>query len=119
MNDLEQKGEEADDIALDPEYCHDKDKPRSTMEQYVSLVGAEVATNLEGIARARLEKPPRQYQSDAVVHQAYMQATTGGGDCGDDVDANNDPAGPGPAGVAAYFEPIPWNVQTVEDMQNI
>ena len=40
----------------DPAHCHDKEKPRATMAQYVALVGADVAVNLEGIALARLEK---------------------------------------------------------------
>ena len=44
---------------IDPEHCHDKHKPRATVAQYVALVGEEVAANLEGIARARLEKRPR------------------------------------------------------------
>ena len=56
------------------------------MKQYVAIVGQDVAANLEGIASARLEKRPRQYQSDAAVHQAYMQATTGGGTRGEDGD---------------------------------
>ena len=50
---------------------------------YVSLFGEEVVANLEGIARARLEKRPSQYQSDAAVHHAYVRATTGGGETGD------------------------------------
>ena len=50
---------------------------RATVAQYVALIGEEVAGNLEGIARARLEKRRRQYQSDAAVHQAYVQVTTG------------------------------------------
>ena len=52
----------------DPEYCHDQGKPRATMRQYVSLIGEDAAANLEGDARARLQKHPRQYQSDAAVH---------------------------------------------------
>jgi len=29
-------------------HCHDREKPRATVEQYVALVGADVAANLEG-----------------------------------------------------------------------
>ncbi len=45
-------------------------KPRATVAQYVALVATQVAPNLEGIALAREEKKPRQYQSDAAVQQA-------------------------------------------------
>ena len=58
--------------ALDPPHCHDRSKPRATVAQYAALVGEEVAWNLECIARARLEKRPREYQSDAAVHQSFM-----------------------------------------------
>jgi len=106
--------------SLDPEYCHDRFEPRCTMKQYVALVGQDVAANLEGIASARLEKRPRQYQSDAAVHQAYMQATTGGGTEGEDGDGEGSEiiAAPKPASLA-HFEPLPWNISTAEDMQNI
>ena len=48
------------------------------MKQYAALVGRLVAQNLEGLARARMEHRPRQYQSDAAVHQAYLRMTAGG-----------------------------------------
>ena len=64
---------------LDPEHCHDREKPRATVAQYAALLSTQVAAHLEGIARARLERRPRQYQSDAAVHQAYMKATSGWG----------------------------------------
>ena len=39
--------------SLDPPHCHDRIKPRATVEMYVSLVATQVAPNLEGIALAR------------------------------------------------------------------
>eukprot|EP00974_Lingulodinium_polyedra_P042342 4063796-Lingulodinium_polyedra.AAC.1 len=50
----------------DPRSCPDKEKPRATVKQYVSFVATQVAQNLEGMAFARGEKKPRQYQSDAA-----------------------------------------------------
>ena len=99
----------------DPEICHDKDKPRATVEQYVALVGEDVATNLEGVARASREKRPRQYQSDAAIHHAYMRSTVGGGDGmgdgdQDDVEAAQDSVKP----ASAYFEPLPWGLVSEE-----
>ena len=108
--------------SIDPDYCHDREKPRATVRQYVALVGEEVAANLEGIARARLEKRPRQYQSDAAVHQAYMQATSGGGEDENDGDiAEAGDASAAPTSVKAHFEPIPYTnvTKSVEDMQKI
>ena len=103
-----------------PEHCHDREKPRATLQQYVSLVGTEVALNLEGIARARLEKRPRQYQSDAAVHQAYMQTTTGGGAEQDNREEADGPqTGEAPKTVLSYFEPVPWDISSLEDMQQV
>ena len=106
---------------LDPSHCHDRGKARATVQQYVALIGDEVAGNLEGIARARLEDPRCEYQTDAAVHQAYMQIATGGGECGD----NDEPAeaaadGAAPAEVSLrHFETIPWNIHSEEEMQTI
>ena len=106
--------------ALDPPYCHDRSKPRATVAQYAALVGEEVAWNLEGIARARLEKRPRQYQSDAAVHQSFMKATTGGGELPGGEDAAEGEAGvEAPKAVQAFFEPIPWDVSSVKDMRAV
>ena len=103
---------------LDPDWCHDRAKPRATVEQYTSLVGEDVAANLEGIARARKDKKPRQYQSDAAVHQAYMQATTGGGEPGDDA-AEAEPTTEPPKAVQTYFEPLPWQITSKDEMEKI
>ena len=106
--------------ALDPEWCHDRNKPRATMEQYVALVGEDVAVNLEGIARARMEKRPRQYQSDAELHQAYIQAVTvagGPGDGGAEGDA--EPPTEGPKVSKSFFEPLPWGLTSQEDMVKV
>ena len=106
--------------AEDPEPVgsHDRGKPRATMAQYVALIGEDVAANLEGIARARLEKPPRQYQSDAAVHQAYMQTVSGGGEHAGDGEPPEDAAQvEAPKTVAAYFEPLPWDITTDDELR--
>ena len=88
LNEMWTEEEEAEpgQTQQDPEYCKDKDKPRATVEEYVAIIGQEVALNLEGIARARLEKKPRQYQVDAAVHAAHIKVTTGGGLGNEDAD---------------------------------
>ena len=43
-------------LPLDPDYCHDRKKQRASVLQYTALIGADVAANLEGISRARMEK---------------------------------------------------------------
>ena len=116
--DAESGGEDAalqGSCGLDPDWCHDRAKPRATVEQYTALVGEEVAANLEGIARARTEKKPRQYQSDAAVHEAYIQATTGGGEPGEDA-GEVEPATEPPKAVQTYFEPLPWSITSEEEM---
>ena len=65
------------DVEQQPD--HDHDKPRATVAQYVAVVGHSVALNLDGLAQARVEKHPRAYQTDAQVHEVYIQATSGGG----------------------------------------
>ena len=57
----------------------DKGKPRATVKQYAALIAQKVMAHLEGLALARLEKRPRPYQTDAEIHQAYITATSGGG----------------------------------------
>ena len=56
----------------------DAEKPRATVRQYAALIAQKVHSNLEGLARARLEKRPRPYQTDAEMHQSYLTATSGG-----------------------------------------
>jgi len=108
------------ELSSDPPHCHDRGKPRATVQQYTSLIGVDVAVNLEAVARARLEKRPRQYQSDAEVHQAYVQVTTGGGGVLDGQDAGEgDPTTDGVAPAKGYFEPLPWGITSREDMQKI
>ena len=115
----EEQQEEVPTFGAEPSYCFDREKPRATLQQYVALVGEEVAVNLEGIARARLEKRPRQYQSDASVHQTYMQATSGGAGDADGEEADIAEAGAPPKSVLVHFEPIPWNISSIEDMQRV
>ena len=79
------------------------------MKQYAAIVGLQVAQNLEGLARARLEKRPRQYQSDAAVHQAYLRMTAGGDGPSDGEgadDAADDPP-PAPQLKIGTFEELP------------
>jgi len=104
---------------LDPPHCPDKNKPRARVAEYSALVGVDVAMNLEGIARARLERRPRQYQGDAEIHQAYIQATTGGGAGGDDEDFEARPEGAGLQPTKEFFEPLPWGITTQEDMSKV
>ena len=70
---------------------HDSGKPRATMQQYASIIGQEVAANLEGLARARLEKHPRAYQTDAEIHESYTKIVYGGEDGVGDGEADGDP----------------------------
>ena len=103
---------------LDPEWCHDRAKPRATVQHYTALIGDDVAANLEALAWARMDKRPRQYQSDAAVHQAYMQATTGGGEAGDDA-GDAEPETEAPKPVKNFFEPLPWNITGKDEMEKI
>ena len=79
------------------------------MKQYAAIVGLQVAQNLEGLARARMEHRPRQYQSDAAVHQAYLRMTAGG-DGADDCEGAGDAADDPPAAPqfkVGAFEELP------------
>ena len=53
-------------------------KPRATVRQYAALIADQVQANLEGLARARVEKHSRPYRTDAEIHQSYIKATAGG-----------------------------------------
>ena len=104
---------------IDPENCPDRAKPRPTVAQYAALLSTQVACNLEGIAGARLERRPRQYQSDASSHQAYMKATTGGGLGADgEADMDSEDLSEAPQEVRQHFEPLPWDISSEEDMQS-
>ena len=102
---------------MDPEHCPDRDKPRATVQQYVALVGETVSANLEGIARARLEKRPKQYQSDAAIHHAFMRSTAGGGEAPCDGDPEEKEAMEGSVKPASgYFEPLPWDLSSADEL---
>ena len=109
--------------SLDPAHCPDKDKPRATARQYVSMIAMQVAPNLDGIALAREENKPRQYQSDADVQSAYLKATTGGG-AGEDESAEagegvEHPGAP-PSAVRTHFQPAPtWGIRGEQDMVDV
>ena len=102
-------GGPVDPVCEDP-VDHDAAKPRATMAQYVAIVGRDVALNLEGLALARVEKPKRMYQTDAEIHQHYIE-TTGGGhavddEAGDEVaEAARDTV---PTKYTGVFLPIRW-----------
>ena len=84
-----------DDGAADPSAApsidYDARTPRASVRQYSSLIGERVATNLEGLARARHEKPTKRREEDAHVHESYIKMTIGGGhdaaDAGSDTEA--------------------------------
>ena len=115
LRSVDEEASEMPSTEVDPEWCHDRAKPRASVEQYTSLVGVMVARNLEGIARARSDKRQRQYQSDATVHQAYIQATTGGGGREDgDEGLEAEPSDEAPQKAKAFFEPLPWGITSQE-----
>ena len=90
------------------------------MEQYVAVLGCQVAHNLEGIALAREDKKPRQYQSDAQVHQQYCMATTGGGAHDGDDASEEEPHGQAPQeAIGEHFRPLPWGIVSKEDMLSV
>ena len=75
--------------------------------------------NLGGIARARLEKPPRAYQTDAEIHTEYTKTVYGGGEDGADMDGDDDdqlPV-PGVGAMDAMFQPMgAWDECTFNDI---
>ena len=109
--------------SMDPDHCPDKGKPRVTLKQYVSLVATEVAANLEGIALAREEKKPRQYQSDAAIHETFPSATAGGGFGGEEATEAAEGAGPSnepPRELGLeHFPPLPWGILSHEEMTRV
>lgn len=54
------------------------DYARCTVAQYSCLLASERISNLEGIARARLEKPQKRRDLDAQVHEEYSKLATMG-----------------------------------------
>ena len=90
------------------------------MLQYGALIGEEVASHLEGLARARVEKHKRMYQTDQEIHEQYVKLTTGGGEGAQDDGA--DEVGPDERGAAisneADFPILPWN-RDKDDMATV
>ena len=76
---------EASEVAPDP----DEGKLRATVKQYAALVAQRVQAHLEGLARARVEKRPRAYTTDAEIHQSYITATSGGAQRAEDEPEDN------------------------------
>ena len=105
--------------SLDPSDDPDSEKPRASVEEYVAVVGDAVALNLDGVARSRVERKQRQYRTDAEIVQAYVTSITGGGE-GPDGDDDECEPGQAPAPTKRqFFEPVPWNIETTEEMQRI
>ena len=76
--------------------------------------------NLECLARARVEKPKKQRDTDALVPEPLMTITSGGGH--DDGEAGEDGdvqiAGP-TVKTSRVYPPIPWNFSTDEEMKSL
>ena len=104
------------DIAASVEHASDPDadKPRVTVREYTALIGEEVMAHLEGLARARKEKHPRAYQTDAEIHQSYIAATSGGAGGGDE-DVDEDHTGnTAPSPAAEVFPLVRWDYDADE-----
>ena len=100
---------------------HDAAKARATVGQYSALVGEQVADNLEGIARARLQKPPRAYQTDAEIHADFTTQVVGGGGEDEAAAACTEDNLPVPGGSAhdAMFQPMgTWDDAELRDIIN-
>ena len=98
----------------------DANKPRATVAHYVAINGQEVSTNLEGIARARAEKHPKLRETDAKVHEAYLRATTGGGEAGSaEADDSAVPVEGCVKTSATQFPPLPWGFSDLDEMNAI
>ena len=96
----------------------DEGKSRATVQQYAALIAQRVMAHLEGLASAWLEKRPRPYQTDAEIHQSYIQATSGG--AGEPGDEPHD--GPTVSEAAQQcrevFPLLPWTFDN-EEMQSV
>ena len=96
----------------------DEGKPRVTVRQLAALIGEEVASRLEGLARARREKHPRAYQTDEEIHQSFSSATTGGADQpSDEADADSMPHA-APSGIREVFPLVRYDYDA-EEMRGI
>ena len=115
--------EKTDDLVCEEgmqnQHDHDSEKSRATMQQYTSIIGQEVAGNLEGLARARLEKHPRAYQTDAEIHESYTKMVYGGEGGAADGEADGDPLPePGKPARSQVFQPM-GKLDDVKQKQNI
>ena len=92
----------------------DEGKPRATVRQYAALIGQKVMANLEGLARARREKQPRAYQTDAEIHQSYITATSGGADGALDGPEDGPTANATPTPAREVFPLLRWSFDQEE-----
>jgi len=108
---VEDEDEEKEDVAgAEEKIDHDAQKHRATVAQYSALVGDEVVQNLEGLARARLEKHAKPRETDAKIDEAYMKMTSGGGTVEDfDGDEHNACIVSAEATPVHMFLPVPWD----------
>ena len=68
----------------------DSEKPRCTVSMYSSLLAQQRIANLEGLARARQNKPKRRRDEDARLHEEYVKMHTLGENPDDDLGMDND-----------------------------
>ena len=118
IHSVEEEAEEKDDVAAGEEKLdHDADKDRATVAQYSALVGDEVAQNLEGLARARLEKHAKPRETDAKIDEVYMKMTSGGGAVDDFDGDEHDACTTGAGGTPVHmFPPVRFDFSSQEEM---
>ena len=68
----------------------DENKPRCTVAMYSSLLAQQRIANLEGLARARQNKPKRRRDEDARLHEEYVKMHTLGENDDVGLDGDND-----------------------------
>ena len=68
----------------------DENKPRCTVSMYSSLLAQQRIANLEGLARARQNKPKRRRDEDARLHEEYVKMHTLGENDDVGLDGDND-----------------------------
>ena len=115
--DEEEEQKEEDAAGVEEKIDHDARKDRATVAQYSALVRDEVAQNLKGLARARLEKHAKPTETNAKINEAYIKMTSGGGTVddfdGDEHDAYTESAGAAPVHM---FPPVRWDFSSQEEM---
>jgi hypothetical protein len=99
----------------------DAEKPRASVAHYSALVGADVELNLEGLARARLEKHSKRRDLDAKVGEEYIRVHAPGTSAAD-ADEEGPPeetGGDDMAKAPAHTFPLVPHKPSLEDMQKL